>query len=310
MSRSKYGVSAAAGCAVLLSLFTSRLRADDKDQKSADETKVAHFVLHPADVPYVPLKYRMLPTFIEQTPGNAATHYFRAAEMWANHPPYQSAKDKISDWCELPLDKLRSNQEAQDFFNGCPTMHWDVMRLAAHRDHCDWELPIREYHISTHIPELQKIRDLARLIAFKARIEMSRGQIDDALDTLKTGMSMARHAGQGQTLVNSLVAVAMEGMMLNQLGELIENPKCPNLYWTLSVLPDPFIDMHANLDAENDFVYLLLPELRDIRTARRTDTEWDAALLKVAQTLMKVVPDFGVPPEKANKTLDLIGAGA
>jgi hypothetical protein len=308
MSRSKYVVCAAAGCAVVLSLFTSQLRAEDnKDQKSADETKVAHFVLHPADVPYVPLKYRLLPSYIEQTPGNAATHYFRAAEIWANHPPYQSAKDKIADWCELPLDKLRTHQEAQDFFNGCPTMNFDVIRLAARRDHCDWELPIREYNISTHIPELQKIRDLARLIAFKARIEMSRGQIDDAIETLKTGLAMARHAGQGQTLVNALVAIAMEGMMLNQLGELIEDPRCPNLYWSLSVLPDPFIDMHANLDAEHDFVYLMLPELRDIRNAHRTDAEWDAALLKVADALIKVVPDF-MP--QSGKEISYLGAGA
>src|SRR5262245_27123360 len=57
-----------------------------KKQPSADaakdEVKTAHFVLHPAEPPHAALKYRLLPSGIEQTPGNAAPHYFRAAMVW------------------------------------------------------------------------------------------------------------------------------------------------------------------------------------------------------------------------------------
>src|SRR5262245_8303717 len=277
-----------------------------------DEVKTAHFLLHPAEAPYAALKYRLLASGIEQTPGNAAPHYFRAAMVWTSEKAVQDvlADDgrgtKLERWTALPLDELRKDQEAQDFFNSRPTGQWDLIRLAARREQCEWDLPIREFNISTLIPELKQMRELARLLAFKARIEISRGQFDQAIDTIKSGMALARHAANAPTLVNALVGIAVAQLMLNEVGELIEQPKCPNLYWTLTCLPEPFVDLRPGLEFERDFLYLYLPEWRDIH-AKRTEAEWDRLLVESAKKIVDVMDGVA---GKATKDWEWVGAGA
>ncbi|HEY2881592.1 MAG TPA: hypothetical protein VGJ15_04150 [Pirellulales bacterium] len=262
-----------------------------------DKPEVVQFTLHPASVPYAPLKYQFLPRYFDQVPGNAAPLYMRAAIAWLDDKDYQRVADKIADWNELPLDQFRDNKELQDYFNSTPTGHWDLIRMAAHRETCDWALPLRETNIATMMPELQQVRSLARLIAFKARMEISRGEIDKAIETLQTGFTIGRHAAQGQTLVNALVGVSICMQMLHQVESLVQQPHCPNLYWTLTSLPRPMIDMHTALGAEQDFVYLYMPELKDIRTATHTPAEWDLMLLAVTKKFMAAVSDISSPPK-------------
>ena len=206
----------------------------------------------------------------------------------------------------MPLDQLRKDAEAESFCNSCPTGNWDLINLAARREQCEWDLPIREMNISTLIPELQKMRDLGRLLAFKARIEISRGEISNAIETLKTGMALGRHATQAPTLVNALVGAAITRMMLDEVRELIQQPNCPNLYWSLTALPDRLLDLSPGLEFESDFVYLFLPELRDVRNAAHTEAEWDKILLTVSDKLVKVLPGVGDHP----KDLSWYGMGA
>src|SRR5262249_14312593 len=191
-----------------------------------------------------------------------------------------------------------------------PTGFWDLIKLAARREQCDWDLPVREFSFSTLIPELKQMRDLARLIVFKARIEMSRGQIDDAIDTLKTGVAIGRHASQAPTLVNALVGVAITHMTLNQVEVLIQQPNCPNLYWTLTNLPEPLVDLRPGLQFERDFLYLFFTELRDARGAVHTDAEWDAMLLGLSKKLMEILPNVSDHPKTAAGEMEWLGIGA
>jgi len=300
----------------LLTILSGHIAADDQKPTAAnaDQPATVQLIVHPAAPPYATLKYRLIPKGIELTPGNAAPHYFRAAMVIGERPEYQSAiaapdvgkNSKLENWLELPLDQLRKNEEAQKFYNDCPSGNWDLIYLAARREQCEWDLPVREFNIATLMPELRKLRDLARLLAFKARIEISRGQFDDAIETLKTGLAMARHAAKAPTLVNALVGANITGLMLNQVRVMIQQPDCPNLYWALTALPQPIVDLTSGLEFEGSFVYLFLPELRDVRTAVHTDVEWDKILLQVADKLLKVLPSVG----DQKKDLGWYGMGA
>src|ERR1700690_1358570 len=79
-----------------------------KSQSSgaADQLETVHLVLHAAEPSFAALKIRLLPTGMEQTPGNAAPQYFRAAMAWNNDKAYVDALPKITDWSELPLEQL------------------------------------------------------------------------------------------------------------------------------------------------------------------------------------------------------------
>ena len=178
--------------------------------------------------------------------------------------------------------------------------------IAARRDQCDWDLPIREMNISTPIPELIKLRDLGRIVAFKARIEMSRGQIDNAIETIQTGMAIGHHASQSPTLISALVGGAITNHMLDQVRELIQQPKCPNLYWTLTALPHPIMDTRLGMGMESDFVYGYLPELRGVRTAVHSEAEWNGMSFDVAKKMIDAVPGVAGQP----KDLAWYGMGA
>lgn len=284
-------------------------RAADKDQ-----LKTVELSIHPAKPPYAALKYRLLPHGIETTPGNAATDYFRAILIWANDSRFEAPqaaadggpKSDLDVWTRLPLDQLAKNEAAQKFFNGTPTERWDLINMAARREQCDWDLPIREMNIATPIPELIKLRDLGRVLAFKARIEMSRGQIEQAIETIKTGMAIGQHASRGPTLINALVGGAITQMMLDQVRELIQQPACPNLYWTLTALPHPIMDTRLGMGVESDFVYLYLPELRNVRTAVHSEAEWDKLLFDMAKKVIDAIP--GIAGQ--SKNLAWYGMGA
>lgn len=282
--------------------------ADDQKQPagaSANQPLTEQLILHPAAPPFAALKYLLLPGGIDQTPGNAAPHYFRAALMIANDKaiqdvdaePSPKSLSKLDEWLIMPLDQLNKNEEAQTFFNERPTGLWDLINLAARREQCEWDLPVREFNFSTMIPELIKLRDIGRLLAFKARIEISRGQIDNAIETLKTGFAVARHAAAAPTLVNVMVGAKITALMLEQVRLLIQQPKCPNLYWALTALPSPIIDLSAGVKFEGSFLYLFLPELRDVRTAVHTEAEWDTILFQVADKLVKILPGIADQPK-------------
>jgi hypothetical protein len=67
-----------------------------------------------------------------------------------------------------------------------------------------------------------------------------------------------------------------------QLEELVSQPGAPNMYWALSSLPRPFIDLRISTEAEYCFVYLMYPELRDIELQRRPPEYWSRLLEKLA----------------------------
>ncbi len=253
---------------------------DNEPAAKPQEVNVERFVLTPAQPPYAALRYRLLPRFIEQSPGNAATQYPKAL-LLLNSKAYREAEDKIPDWNDLPLDQLRGNKQVEELLNECrPAL--DQVHLAARRMQCDWELPIREQRwIAVMLPEVQNMRSLARLLALKARYEIAEGKLDDAIETLKTGISLGKHVAEGPTLINGLVSIAICSLMFEQVKELIQQPGCPNLYWTLTVLPDPLIDLRPAMEMEGDGVLVFIPGLREVRDAKLSEAEWNALLAKV-----------------------------
>jgi hypothetical protein len=257
---------------------------------ATDAPPTVKFALHAAPSTQAALRYQLLPHYIEQTPGNAAVQYMRAALVLGQDKAYRDASEHIPDWIDLSLDQLRSHADAQKFFNNTPSMNFDMIGFAARKEYCEWDLPLREYNVETRIPELQWLREFARLLALKARIEMSRGQFPQAIETIKTGLAIGRHAADGPTLVNGLVGVSISGLMLRQLEQLVQQPGCPNLYWALTALPTPYIDLRRAFEMEQDNLYNLLPELRDVREKSRSEEQWNNLLSVAVQKLIAVQP--------------------
>jgi hypothetical protein len=146
---------------------------------------------------------------------------------------------------------------------------------AARFESCDWQYPIREGNvIAMRLPDVQQTRMFARLIGAKARLEIAEGKYDEAVRTLQCGYAEARHVAQSPVLVSGLVGMAISQVMSEQVKQLIQRPGAPNLYWALSTLPRPVVDLRPGGEAEACFLYLQFPELRDLDKKNLSPEEW------------------------------------
>jgi len=243
------------------------------------ETPTKKFVLYPAPSPVAALEYSLLPKYLDRTPGNGAPLYLKALLLIrGNHQQPGEFWEKVDRWLETPpadLPRAEVRAALEQFSYAMP-----YAKMAAHRDHCDWDPPLRE---SVHpyeilLPEVQDLRGLGRLFALEARLQIAEGHPSEAIATLQTGFALAKHTSEYPFLVSALVGQAIANSMTDQLESLIQTKNCPNLYWSLAALPDPFIDFKADLDEEAASVYQEFPQLRDVEHTQRSAEEWQAQL--------------------------------
>jgi hypothetical protein len=226
--------------------------------------------VQPAKEPAPALKYEFLPELRDQTPGNAALHYFRAAQVYEEKRAGLGAEKRreqvqdVEKWRETLLKDLPRAQMRAFFDYYKPVL--DLLERAARCKRCDWELEeaMRQDGIGALLPELQQMRGFAALIQDKARLEMAEGNLDEAARTLRTGFTIARHTSEGPTLITSLVSIAISYIMLGQIDQFVQQPGAPNLYWALTDLPRPFIELRKAFQSERFMATSFFPGLREM----------------------------------------------
>ncbi len=82
------------------------------------------------------------------------------------------------------------------------------------------------------------------------RMEVAEQRFDAALVTAKTMFALSRHLGEHPTLIGELVGLAVANVAIGPLDEMIQQPGCPSLYWALTDLPQPFIDLRKGAQGE------------------------------------------------------------
>jgi hypothetical protein len=220
--------------------------------------------LRPAPAPTPALKYLLLPELSEMRPGNAALHYQRAHtfESWSHlrrTPHYTN----LDEWLDRPLQEVR---DKLPFGPNLPQLR--EVDLGARRESCAWEMTerVRKEGYGLLVPDLQAFRESALLLAWRCRLEIAGEDYAAAVYTLQTGLAFGRHVSEGPTLIHALVGRAMCLNMLGRVEELMQAPGAPNLYWALTDLPRPLIDLRKPLQGEKLTLEAELPELKGIET--------------------------------------------
>lgn len=258
----------------------------------ADEGKVFTLAVEPARLPHAALQYPLLPPLLDQTPGNAAILYGRASLLAAqdDEEPEQRSDD-IRRWLDQPLNALPLTEVREAL-----AAHGSELRelsLAARREYCHWDLPIRSEHVSLLLPELSRFRQLARILALRTRLAIAERRYDDAIHDLQTGFALARHLGEAPLLIHSLVGMAIGSMMTDCLQDLVQAPGAPNLYWAIAFLPRPLVSIRPALETEMNLIFLLAPQLQTVETVTRTPEEWSAFGGELAAVFQAVLGALG-----------------
>lgn len=264
-------------------------------QPADDEPPTRCLTLHPAAESRPGLKYQLLPPLLDRRPGNAAVLYNKLGLIYRGGPEFTEEQNKILLWGDGDSTPLKEfpRDEARKIVGRWRQVLEDL-EYAARREKCDWELPFRELNpITMLLPDAQGAREYARLLRFHARLQIADGDLEGAMATLRTGYALARHVAHGETFIHALIGMAI-GMNTNaELEELISQPAAPNLYWALTSLPRPFIDLRAAAEEEYSLVYLMYPELRDIGSQRHPPEYWSRLLDKIAADVARWTDDGG-----------------
>jgi hypothetical protein len=295
-------------------LAQGALWAPTVPQQSVDEPDRVSLTVSPADEPTPALKYRLIPTDDERTDGNAATNYYRALlhlkQIPKEHYQVYHQPGLSDQWHEGPLDdaKIAAIRKHLEPFDNT----FDELKLAVYRERCDWDLGLDQLQgpdvIMYLLHDFQDMRELARLLDLRCRIELYENRIDDAWETLRQGTQLARDCAKPPLLITGLIGIAVESIMLRRMEDFISHPDAPNVYWALAELPEPLIDMREALEFEMTIGPRIFSALGDPEIAR-TPEEWERRLRDTWETLKSIAPQVRFGSENDGPNL-LEGAAA
>jgi len=266
--------------------------AQDNSPPQKPPIQTTKLLVRAQAAPVYALQYLLETPYMEQRPGNAALLYETALTLLAKTKgKYPDFDEKaLSQWLnerreELPLDTVRTQLSWFD-----RAFHY--LDLASRAEHCRWEYPIREEGLRSEMPDLASFRALTRLLIMKARLAIMDGDIEAALHSIRVGITLGRHLGSGPFVVQNFVGTSLAHHMAREIERLIQTEDAPNLYWALTALPHPLIDMRRAMQMERDALYAELPELRHLEQQALSDE-------KVIEIWQRIL-GLSKSPNKAN----------
>lgn len=264
-------------------------RADDKPEPT--ET-VIRLKVQPAPAPKPALRYQLLPELRDLNPGNAAQAY-PLCFMEQNHFFFsKEATDNRQKWQSLPLKELPLEELYKSGYSKGVSGALRQADYAARLDTCDWQvlLKLKRDPVRLLIPEVQQMRLLASALQLRFRVEVAERRFDDALVTAQTMFALAHHLEDHPTVISGLVGKAIAFLAIRPLDEMLEQPGCPNLYWALTNLPKPLVNLRKGLQADR----LVLVRVFDVLDETAPMTE--AQLQKAVERIRELITDTnGLP---------------
>jgi hypothetical protein len=261
---------------------------------------VVRLKVRPMPAPKPVLQYLLLPEVRELNPGNPAQWYLRCFAEQRNFFFSKGSVEERARYLSMPLTELARATTQQRQYGGAALTQAD---WAARLDALDWQVTerVQTDGLALRQPELEPLRTLATALKVRFRIEVAGRRFDDAVRTAKTMFALAHHLGENPTHAANQTGLFVAHLALDVLEEMIQQPGCPNLYWALTDLPTPLVDLRKGFQGERS---LLETEFHSLRA--------DAVLS--AEELEKVVSRFsgaigfarmqaGLPPHKLQAEL-------
>jgi len=267
------------------STLTTSLPGAPQPTNDAQELQL---VVHPAPEPRPALRYRLLPPPAEQIAGNAAVYYGKATAQQHYFFADRELDERFWQWSDLPLEDLRKQGPASA--PRIPDSIWSLLKRAALCKYCDWQVPpdASPTVLDQVAPELQQARSFARRLRTRARRQILEGDLDGAIETLQVTYALARHLSTGETIFHPLVACSISLTAFHTVVDLMQQPNAPNLYWALTVLPRPFIDVRAALEHEAHTIYRLFPQLLEASRHDGDTDYWNRQLHAISRHLASI----------------------
>jgi len=245
--------------------------------------------VQPMAAPVPALKYQLLPDVAEMNPGNAVPAYLRCFGEQHSFFFSKEGSEERERLLKCPLTDIKPGQ-LSDYGRSALRQADHAARL----EYADWNMltQMREQGYMLLLPEIQQLRTLATALAVRGRGQLVDKDFEGATRTLKTMFALARHLGEYPTIITGLVGAAIAQIGLNLVEEFIQQPGAPNLYWALTAIPQPLVEVRKAVSAERiisdaTFGTLMNPKhiwgADEIATATQKLKEFAAMLVNEAE---------------------------
>lgn len=258
------------------------------------EPTVHKLTVRPAPEPTEALKYELFPQRLERSPGNAAMCYYRAILL---HSSLTDDERKVfEDQYENASQGKLDLKIAKEWLSG---QHATLLELerATNREYCDWDLRFEEIDgvksIELLLPELQELRQLAKMLSLKFEVELAEGEIEKAIQTLRISYRLGVDAGNERLLINALVGAAIAGLTTGKVEKLIQHEECPDLYWALAGIPDPVVDLKPALEVEMSICERMFPILRNPEEKELSAEQWSREIRNAWKDVRELAGESG-----------------
>ncbi len=245
------------------------------------------------------LRYVLLPELAEFNPGNAAHEYLRC---FAEQRNFFFSKESVADrarFLSMPLAELATQKNFGYGDRGAlGRADW-----AARLDTVDWQelRRVQDEGTDLTLPELVPLRVLAEALQVRFRFEVAGRRFDDALRTAKTMFALARHLGEHPAGAANRLGLSVADRTLATLEEMAQQPGCPNLYWALTDLPCPPVELRKGTQGDRALVATDLRLIRD--DAPMTPEQVEEVVSRLSGRMGFVREQAGRPPRSLRAAL-------
>lgn len=235
----------------------------------AQEPEVETVRVTAAKPPIPALRYRFWPSINQSKSISAMPMFTRACFMMEESPEtskelndvYSSLND--GEW----TPELKQRAEA---IVGKRESVLTEMERATDCTETSFDLNIRDEdlvgRISLLLPEVQKSRQLARLLVVRGHLEARSGDWDRFSRTVTTLFRLSEMAGHDNAyLVGRLVSFAIVSVTLDLVESVAQLEDCPNFFWALSCVPETLFDLRSALawERQNPLIIFGIDSLPD-----------------------------------------------
>lgn len=245
-------------------------------QQSSTPKRVYPLQLQPARMSPAAADLRLLPDPNDLTAGDGAVLYDQAVKALPGNLDHQL----IAQWTAAPPSKLPQD-EAQAVLDRADA----ALKLVAQASlckSCNWPPFVQ----GTMPANLTEYRELSRLLCLKAKLQIAREQYDEAVETIRTNLTMGKQVGESQTLIQGMVGVAIAGLTLRGVDDLAQSPDSPNLHGALHALPRPLVDLDQTIAAEEKVAKS--GRMYNFLTRRAIDKQLEEAYARVRQLMYRL----------------------
>jgi hypothetical protein len=255
--------------------------------------------VQPMAAPQPSMRYYLLPELREMNSGNPAQWYIRCFQEQRNFFFSQSAVAQRAQFRSMPLADLAREKVRNYGGNAIGQADW-----GARLDALDWQVTprVQTEGMNLRFPELAPMRILVPALQVRFRAEIADRQYDDAIRTAKTMFALARHLGEHPTVAGNWDGLIAAEQALDSLEEMIQQPGCPNLYWALTDLPTPLVEIRKGLQGHRSQVAVELKPHRD--EAAMSDAELERFVAQLTGSIGYLREQAGLPPRNLRSELN------